>query len=90
MRVPLEVNLCRDRSSEARKLAEQAYDSDSRWRLLRIASDFEKLADQAEAQHKLEVRIASHPSLIDVKTFNLQDAITSERDRHKRAHPTHA
>jgi hypothetical protein len=38
----------RARAEEARKLAESMADEDSRWRMLRIASDYNKLAERAE------------------------------------------
>lgn len=38
----------RERAREARALAEQMGDEDSRRRMLRIAADYEKLAERAE------------------------------------------
>ena len=39
----------RDRAEEARALVEQMSDEDSKWRMQRIAADYEKLAHRAEA-----------------------------------------
>jgi hypothetical protein len=39
----------RRRAAEARRLAEQMGDEDARWRMLRIASDYEKIAQNAAA-----------------------------------------
>jgi hypothetical protein len=38
----------RARADEARRQAELIADEDSKWRMLRIASDYEKLAERAE------------------------------------------
>lgn len=39
----------RRRAAEARELAEQMQDQDARWRMRRIASDYEKIAEDAAA-----------------------------------------
>ena len=42
----------RDRAEEARKLAEQIEDADSKAAMLRIAKDYERLAERAELRAK--------------------------------------
>jgi hypothetical protein len=39
----------RIRAAEAREVANQMPDGDSRWRMLRIATDYDKVADRLEA-----------------------------------------
>jgi hypothetical protein len=39
----------RARAEEARALAEEMSDEDSKWRMRRIAADYDKLASRAEA-----------------------------------------
>ena len=48
----LGVDHWRVRAKEARHLAEQITDADVQWRMMRIANDYEKIAEKAEARIK--------------------------------------
>lgn len=50
----------RRRAAEARELAEQMHDEDARWRMRRIASDYEKIAEDAAAR-AASARIEASP-----------------------------